>query len=304
MQSPRISLLCDSIELAALNHNSSLSLDDLGRIFYPGSDVLDSPEEPGSVAELVDALSLAKQRSISCNGLYPFTVSERAIESKATGDFDVYLFLLLGASLKIGGPPNLGTLQSNFRRFFEDLVCAALRSAGFSAEVISIPREFRNLPKSLIPSLEQVNLRFGDIGVLHHEKITSDDNDLDTDIVCVPLPGNGGRSSWPSIQIQCATGSLPSLQSKIQEGSETFGSVWKVGFSKSVSLRAAATPDELLRLVDVHWDRLCLGGWILDRTRITYLASRGEIKGVPNEVTTFWKDLWVSKGNLNWISTF
>jgi len=304
MQSPRISLLCDSIELAALNHQSNLSLDDLGKIFYPGADILDSPEEPGTAAELVDALDLAKERSISCNGLYPFTVTDRAIKSTATGNFNVYLFLLLGASLKIGGPQNFKTLQQDFRRYFEDLVCGAIRSAGFAAEVISIPREFRNLPKSLVPALEEVNSRFGNVGVLDHEQITSDDNDLAADIVCVPSPQIFGRKSWPSIQIQCATGSLPSFQSKVQKGSETFGSVWKEGFTKSVSIRAAAAPDELLRLGDVYWNRLCLGGWILDRTRIVYLASRGQIEGLPKEVTDFWKDLWVSRASINWISTF
>ena len=36
---------------------------------------------------------------------------------------------------------------------------------------------------------------------------------------------------------------------------------------------AAATPDDLLLLGSVYWGRLCQSGWVLDRTRLSYLSS-------------------------------
>ncbi|HRJ73477.1 MAG TPA: hypothetical protein PLS03_14730, partial [Terrimicrobiaceae bacterium] len=92
----------------------------------------------------------------------------------------------------------------------------------------------------------------------------------------------------------------PHLQSKIDEGAKTFSTVWEDGFFPGVHLRAAATPDDLLSLDRNYWTRLGESGWVLDRTRISYLASGSNRVALPTSVLDFWNSLWAARSDISW----
>jgi hypothetical protein len=290
------------MEHAALLSRATLSVSDLARMFFPGQAFDDAAElnEASPSGKLHDALRLAAARSITCGGSYPFEVTERTIRAGTTGTFNLYTFLLLGRTLNFGGPINKAELLAEFRSFFEDAVCWALRKAGFSAEVLSEAREPRGLPTPLADALTEIAARFRECAVLDLPKLQPHDNDLDVDVLAVPLPGSTTRGGWPLILIQCATGAVSTLQSKIGEGRLTFCGVWIEGFHSGSMIRSGATPYDLLALSPVHWNRLSAEGWVLDRTRIAYLGAGRRHVPVPSLLRDFWRILWGVRREIDW----
>jgi hypothetical protein len=299
---PQKALLSDALELAALVLQKPLSLTDLSRLFFPGQDWERPVERDDATpnAKLRDALGLALMRRTACGMAYPFDVSDRSIQARTITDFDPYVFLLLGRTLNFGGPTDREALLRAFRQHFEDVVCWAMRKAGFLAEVLSEPRAQRGLPVALAPALRELANRFGEAALLVENKLAPNDNDLDVDVVAVPWKGNGCRGGWPAVLIQCATGAIATLQSKVGEGAETFRTVWDNGFFPASLVRTGATPHELLALPQVYWNRLGEAGWILDRTRIVHLVSVGRAVPLPPEVFVFWARLWAARQEIDW----
>jgi hypothetical protein len=288
--------LSDAVELAALLLHEQLSEKDIVSQLMTGI-----PDD--EVDDLVrDALAVAKQRAVACPQGYPFEVSQKAVCAKPISAFNPYLFLLLGSSLKRGGAAIPPALEDGFRRYFEDLVRWSLRKAGFTAEVLSEPRSERGLPRSLKPALREICNRFGEKADLDERKLTSHDNDLGVDVVATFPLIDIGRSGRPVFLLQCATGDLDALESKITEKQEVFAGVWRWGFYSKSCIRGGATPNDLLKLERVYWDRLCEHGWVIDRMRIVQLAHcAGEDEvPVPRGLLKLWEDLRDAAPNLDW----
>ncbi len=289
------SALCDAIELAALTLKKDLTLKDLlGEL---GQGLYDKDVED----YLQDALGVAHQRAKACAASYPFIVSSRRISAKPVATFQPYTFLLLGSSLKMGGSADVNKLAQEFRKQFEDVVCWCLRRAGYSAEILSIPRAERGLPTSLKPALREIASRFGEPAELIEAKVTSDDNDLGVDVVATWPQMDRSRGGRPLVLVQCATGSVTDLSSKLGEKMDVFPGVWEYGFYQKSSVRTGATPDDLAGLERVHWDRLSEQGWILDRLRLVQLAEMAkETPTVPAGVKALWSRLSVCSATLDW----
>ncbi|MCE9611739.1 MAG: hypothetical protein K8R23_16185 [Chthoniobacter sp.] len=286
--------LSDAVELAAMAIGKTLSEKDLGKQFFPSQDMADVE------ADLHDALELARSRQAACPVAYPFEVTDRSITFKGLDGFNPYAFLLLGRSLNFGGPLECEHLLDRFRDRFEDVVCWAMRKYGFAAEVLSIPRAPRGLPTQLAPALREIGVRFREPAVLRDDHLMPNDNDLDVDVLGVPIVGNGDRGGWPVFQIQCATGAIGGLEAKVSEGATNFATVWEKGFFIGSRLRGAATPDDLLTLHETYWLRLGQVGWIIDRTRLAYLASGDRDVPLPDAVVEFWDQLWAVRGDISW----
>lgn len=287
--------LCDAIEMGALAIGGTFSQQQILRQFFPGS------KDSRHIELIRDALELALRRKRACGpGGYPFHVEPRSIRAQPLTGFRIYHFLLFGRALTFGGPAQGPVLLRNFRKYFEDVVCWSLCQAGFTAHVLSEPRVPRGLHTSLVNSLQMVRDNFGECAFLVPDAISSDDNDLDVDVLAVAQPGNGECGGWPIFLIQCATGALNTLQSKISEGQFTFHTVWDGGFFRSHSVRGCATPDCLLTLHTRDWNRLSEAGWILDRTRITHLASFDKKAPIPHELNVFWQELATASSDIDW----
>ncbi|MCX6979168.1 MAG: hypothetical protein NTV08_00160 [Verrucomicrobia bacterium] len=291
---PETVSLTDAIELAAMSIGKTLSDKDLGKQFYPSQDMADVE------ADLHDALELARARQAACEKIYPFDVTDRSITFAGLKGFNAYAFLLLGRALNFGGPVECEQMLGEFRDGFEDVVCWAMRKYGFTAEVLSIPRAPRGLPTQLAPALREIALRFREPATLRDDRLMPHDNDLDVDVLGVPIIGNGDRGGWPVFQIQCATGSISGLEAKIGEGASNFTSAWEKGFFLGSRVRGAATPDDLLTLDETYWHRLGQAGWIIDRTRIAYLASGDRDIPLPPSVAKFWDQIWAVRGEISW----
>jgi hypothetical protein len=290
------SALCDAVELAALVLDRQLSQENL-------VSELTSGVPADEVQDLIkEALGVAAERAVACPQGYPFEVSERVIRAKSVDEFNPYLFLLLGSSLKHGGVANVQPLTTRFRKHFEDLVCWSLRTAGFTAEVLSEPRAERGLHKSLKPALLQVRQRFGEKAKLVGANLTADDNDLGVDVLATFPLIDSGRSGRPVFLFQCATGPVEELESKITEKQNVFAGVWQRGFYSVSSVRGGATPDDLLKLGPVYWHRLSEHGWVIDRIRIVQLAhsARGGAVPVPGGLLKLWNDLLSVASDLDW----
>ena len=290
------SALCDAVELGALEARKLLSLEDLLSELTTGV-----PDD--QVTDILeDALGVAAQRAACCGEGYPFEVSERTICAKAVDHFSPYLFLLLGCSLKYSGATKAGVLARRFRKYFEDFTLWTLRTAGIAGEVISEPRVERGLPKQLMPALVELARRFGERAQLQQAMLTAHDNDLGVDVVAT-FPRLGmERSGRPVFLLQCATGAVEALESKLSERQSIFSGVWLRGFYSASTIRAGATPHDLLRLDDVFWDRLCKGGWVLDRVRLVQLAhsSRADSLPTPDGLRRLWHDLLSAAPDLDW----
>jgi hypothetical protein len=248
-----------------------------------------------------EALGVAAQRAAACPQGYPFEVSERTICVKQFDGFNAYLFLLLGSSLKHGGKADQ-RLSRKFRKYFEDLVCWAFRTAGYAAEVLSEPRVERGLERSLKPALDQVAQRFGEKAELQQAKVTAHDNDLGVDVIATFPLIDQGRSGRPILLLQCATGPLEELMSKITEKKDVFAGVWQWGFYGASGVRGGATPEDLFSLAPVHWDRLSEHGWVIDRMRIVQMAyyHRNYAIAIPNGLLNLWRDLLSALPDLDW----
>jgi len=294
MTLPESVRLCDAVELAAIALQKPLFDKDLTKQFFPGLPPADAE------GDIKNVFALAKARLAAAPIGYPFTVTGHSIVFQQPPDFNVYAFLLLGRALEFGGPAQADELLRNFRRFFEDVVSWSLRKSGFASEVLSEPRGFRGLDIQLEPALREISNRFREAAILRVDRLLPGDNDLDVDVLAVPIVGNGSRGGWPIIQIQCATGAVKHLEAKLGEGEGTFGTVWESGFFPGSRIRAVATPDDLLKLDDVHWLRLGQAGWVLDRTRIAYLSSTNRAIPLLNEVTAYWGDLWAARVDIDW----
>jgi hypothetical protein len=294
MTLPESVRLCDAVELAAIVLGKALFDKDLTKQFFPGQTAADVE------GDLKDVFKLAQARQAAAPQGYPFLVTDHSITFQRPAAFNAYLFLLLGRALEFGGPAENDELLRGFRRFFEDVVSWSLRKAGFTCEVLSIPREFRGLDVSLAPALRQICERFGEKAFLREDMLAPADNDLDVDVLAVPIVGNSSLGGWPIVQIQCATGAVEHLESKLGEGTLTFGTVWERGFFLGTRIRAVATPDDLLEVGHVHWTRLGQAGWILDRTRIAYLSSTNRVVPLLTEVTDYWKGLWTARVDIAW----
>jgi hypothetical protein len=294
MTLPGSAALCDAVELAAIALQKPLFDKDLMKQFFPGQAASDVE------ADVKEVFTLAKARLIAAQSGYPFSVTDHSIAFHEPAEFNAYIFLLLGRTLDFGGPAEADELLRGFRRFFEDVVSWSLRKAGFTCEVLSEPREFRGLDVQLAPALRRISERFQETAILREDKLAPHDNDLDVDVLAIPIVGNATRGGWPVIQIQCATGPVAQLESKLGEGAFNFASVWEAGFFPGSRIRAVATPDDLIRMSDVHWFRLGQGGWVLDRTRIAYLSSSNRAVPVVNEVAAYWLDLWAARTEIAW----
>jgi len=288
--------LCDAVELAALELNKQLSQEELVSALTIG---VPAEELENLVKE---ALGVAGQRAAACPQGYPFEVSERAIGAKPVDRFNPYLFLLLGSSLKHCGAANVKSLTTRFRKQFEDLVCWSLRTAGFTAEVLSEPRVERGLHKSLKPALIQIGQRFGEKAELVEANLIAHDNDLGVDVAATFPLIDIGRSGRPVFLFQCATGPVEELESKITEKHNVFAGVWHRGFHSASSVRGGATPDDLLKLGPVYWDRLCKHGWVIDRIRIVQMACspRKDAVPMPSGLLKLWNDLLSAAPGLDW----
>jgi len=286
--------LCDAVELAAINLGKNLSDVDIAKQFFPGQEMAEVE------ADIHDVFELAKARKAACPSMYPFDVTDRSISSQIVRAFNTYIFLLLGRSLDFGGPATADTLLRRFRKYFEDVVRWAFRKSGLVAEVLSIPRAPRGLSTELVPALREIATRFVEPAILREDRLMPHDNDLDVDVLAIPLKGNGDRGGWPTFQIQCATGEIKDLESKISEGALNFGTVWEKGFFPGCRVRGAATPDDLIILNDVYWHRLGQAGWILDRTRIAYLAGGRQNVRLPQPVREYWQELWAARSEISW----
>ena len=291
------SALCDAVELGALEARKLLSLEDLLSELTTGV-----PDD--QVTDILeDALGVAAQRAACCGEGYPFEVSERTICAKAVDHFSPYLFLLLGCSLNYSGARQAPTLTRRFRKYFEDFALWSLRSAGITGEVISEPRAERGLPRSLRPALVELASRLGERAELLTTMLTADDNDLGVDVVATFPLLDMGRSGRPIFLLQCATGPVERLESKLAEKQNVFTGVWQWGFYSTTAIRAGATPHDLLRLDPVFWDRLCKeGGWVLDRVRLVQLAHccGADAPPTPSGLRQLWQDLLSAAPELDW----
>lgn len=294
MTLPDTVALCDAVELAAISLGKPLFDKDLSKQFFPGQSHADVE------ADIKDVLALAKARQAASSAVYPFVANDHSITFNQVLGFNIYTFMLLGRALNFGGPVNVDELLRGFRRHFEDVVSWSLRKAGFLSEVLSIPRDYRGLHVELAPALREISNRFKEAAVLREDRLAPHDNDLDVDVLAVPVTGNSSRSGWPVFQIQCATGAIVELEAKLGEGATTFGTVWETGFFPGNRIRAVATPDDLLKLDEVHWYRLGQAGWVLDRTRIAYISSTNRVVPLLPKVENCWTDLWNARTDIAW----
>lgn len=269
MHLPASVALCDAMEIGALQLGVSLSPESvLAQAFANSKD-----EDDRNL--VFDAFGVATSRAGASPLGYPFVATARTLEAKPLKKrFNSYLFLLLGVSIAQRGMATNDALARRFRREFEDFVCWALRRSGYLAEVLSEPRTSRGLHKSLQPALQQVANKFGEDAFLDVTKFAAHDNDLDVDVVARPSIGDRSVGGWPTLLVQCATGPVQELNNKILEVSNTFSSVWSKGFNRTATLRAGATPDELLQLEPVFWGRLNDAGVVFHRMRLVNLAIR------------------------------
>jgi hypothetical protein len=287
MKLPVAAALCDALEIGSLQLGRSLTKENAKTEATQGITFAD-PDE------LVrDAFALAARRAAFCPRGYPFYATPRILRARRQRRFNEYLFLLIGSVIRYENGLEADELKRRFRKYFEDFVCWTLKMNGNKAYVLSEPRRERGLDKSLIPALRQVGKTFHEFGTLLHEQVTEDDNDLGVDVIATPKSIDASRSGRPVFLIQCATGPPAQMRTKITEKQEIFCGVWNESFYRVLSIRGAATPDDLLNLEPIFWHRLCQHGWVLDRMRLVRLVrdSTGRRLRLPASLTTLWEDL-------------
>jgi hypothetical protein len=296
MRSSESAVLCDTIEIGVLQLKKSLSVDDIVAQALHGI----AKDEASKLVR--EALGVAMLRSKCCPQGYPFDVTLNYIAAKPTNDFDPYLFLLFGYTLKRTSAPGGAKLARRFDRYFEDLVCWSLRRVGFTACVLSEPREEHGLPTSLKPALAHIAQLFGEPTSIHEDKIKPDDNDLDVDVIASPAVIDRTRCGGPIVFFQCTTSPVDRLKVKMSEGFNLFPSVWKSGFFFHSSFRGGATPEDLLTMDEIDWTRLNQTGWVLDRMRLVELFRIGFVHGLngPPLVLTLWNDLSAILPDFDW----
>ncbi len=296
MQSAQSAVLCDAIEIGVLQLKKSLSVDDVVAQAMQGI----AKDEARRLVQ--DALGVALLRAKCCAHGYPFEASLNYIAPRRTESFDPYLFLLFGFALKRSSVPDGDKLARRFDRYFEDLVCWSFRRVGFTACVLSEPREERGLPKSLKPALAHIANLFGEPTSIFDERIKPDDNDLDVDVIASPAVLDRTRCGGLSVFLQCTTSPVEKLKVKMTEGFNLFSSVWNSGFFIATSIRGGATPEDLLTLDGIDWVRLSQTGWVLDRMRLVELFRLGITQGLeaPEVVLALWNDLASTLSGFDW----
>src|SRR6185503_7226409 len=177
MTLPESVTLCDAVELGAILLQKPLFDKDLTKQFFPGQTFADVE------GDIKDVFALAKARQAAAPNGYPFVVTDHSITFQPLHEFNVYAFLLLGRTLEFRGPAHVDELLRGFRRYFEDVVSWSLRKAGFTCEVLSIPREFRGLNVQLAQALREISSRFGEAAILREDRLVPADNDLDVDVL-------------------------------------------------------------------------------------------------------------------------
>jgi hypothetical protein len=296
MQSAQSAVLCDAIEIGSLQLGTSLSVDDVIAQAMHG---IAKDEARRLVRE---SLGVALLRSKCCSEGYPFDVSMNYIAPRKTDTFDPYLFLLFGYALKRSSVPDGEKLARRFDKYFEDLVCWSFRRSGFTACVLSEPREERGLPKSLKPALAHIANLFREPTSIHNDRVKPDDNDLDVDVIAAPAVLDQTRCGGLSVLLQCTTSPVERLKVKMTEGFNLFSSVWNNGFFFETSVRGGATPEDLLTMDGIDWARLSQTGWVLDRMRLVELFRMAHVSKLeePQAVLNLWKDLTAVLPNFDW----
>jgi hypothetical protein len=296
MHSAQSAVLCHAIEIGALQLKKSLSVDDVVAQAMQGI----AKDEARSLVQ--DALGVAMMRAKCCSQGYPFEASLNYIASRQTDNFDPYLFLLFGYALKHSSVSDGDKLARRFDRYFEDLVCWSFRRGGFTACVLSEPREERGLPKSLKPALARIADLFGEPASIYDERVKPDDNDLGVDVIVSPVVIDRTRCGGMSVFLQCTTSPVKRLEVKMTERFNLFSNVWNNGFFHETSIRGGATPEDLLTMDDIDWTRLSQTGWVLDRMRLVELFRLGIVGGLeePQVVLSLWKDLEAVLPEFDW----
>lgn len=296
MRSAESAKLCDAIEIGVLQLNKGLSVDDVVAQAMHGI----AKDEASKLVR--EALGVAILRGQCCPQGYPFEATRNYIRPKKMAVFDPYLFLLFGYALKRCNVPNGKKLEKRFERYFEDLVCWSLRRAGFTACVLSEPREERDLPRSLKPAMAHIAKVFGEPASIHDEKIKPDDNDLDVDVIALPVLIDRSRCGSPFVFLQCTVSPVERLSSKMTKGFNLFSSVWKNGFFHETSIRGGATPEDLITMDNTDWTRLSQTGWVLDRMRLVELFHfEANLEVEESEtVLTLWRDLKAALPDFDW----
>jgi len=295
MQSAQSAVLCDAIEIGALQLNKNLSVDDIVEQAMHGM----AEDEARKLVR--EALGVAVMRANCCPKGYPFDASLNYITPIQRKDFDPYLFLLFGYALKRSSVPDGDKLARRFDRYFEDLVCWSFKRVGFTACVLSEPREERGLHKSLKPALAQIAKLFGEPTSIHDERVKPDDNDLDVDVIATPAVIDRTRCGGVFVLLQCTTSPVERLKVKMTEGFNLFSGVWNNGFFLATSIRGGATPEDLLTLDGIDWVRLNQTGWVLDRMRLVELfRMRKQARTEPQAVMELWKDLKTILSDFDW----
>ena len=296
MQSALSAVLCDALEIGAIQLKKSLSVDDVVGQAMQGF----AKDEAHRLVQ--EAFGVAMMRARCCPEGYPFEASLNYIAPRQTDNFDPYLFLLFGYALKRSSVPEGAKLARRFDRYFEDLVCWSFRRGGFTACVLSEPREERGLPKALKPALAHIADLFGEPTSIHDERVKPDDNDLGVDVIVSPAVIDRTRCGGLSVFLQCTTSPVERLKVKMTERFNLFSSVWNNGFFHETSIRGGATPEDLLTMDDIDWARLSQTGWVLDRMRLVELFRLEIMKGLeePEVVLTLWKDLAAVLPDFDW----
>jgi hypothetical protein len=296
MQSARSAVLCDAVEIGSLQLKRGLSVDDIV------AQAMQGVAKDEARKRVREALGVAMLRSNCCLKGYPFEPSLNYIVPKPTHDFDPYLFLLFGYALKRSSVPHGDKLARRFERYFEDLVCWSFRRVGFTACVLSEPREERGLPKSLKPALAHIADLFGEPTSIHDDRVKPDDNDLDVDVIVSPAVIDRTRCGGLSVFLQCTTSPVERLKVKMTDGFNLFSNVWNNGFFLATSIRGGATPEDLLTMNAIDWVRLSQTGWVLDRMRLVELFQHGIKQGLeePQVVLALWKDLQPVLPEFDW----
>src|SRR5690606_8901754 len=116
----------------------------------------------------------------------------------------------------------------------------------------------------LKPALKKIARYFGEPAKINQKKIKSHDNDLGVDVIASPMLVDESRIGGLFILLQCTTSPAIKLKSKMEEDYNLFSSVWEDGFMRETCIRGGATPEDLLKMEQKEWVRMCNTGLVLD----------------------------------------
>lgn len=265
---PKISDLCDALEIIAFQARRVISVDDF--------EVELSIDDRTRAEEVFEYCTI---RHSACNPLYPFDVSVNRIRYVANKHFQPYIFLLLGSNLFLTTDPVAERVKVRFRRYFEDFVCFAAGNYLGGAVVFSEPRSGRGLSVSIESALAEIATMCNEPGRLYppailQSRLSPHDNDLGADVIAWLPATDLRRTGRPLFFVQCATSRHDSeLDRKLSEKRKLFCDMWEEGFFAESASCVLATPRDLIDVDPVMWRRLSKQGWVLDRIRIINLLK-------------------------------